>query len=572
MNKTILSRTANEEKAKKEDRIAIRLRKMTESDLEAKTRWSNDPDINSHIGLVIPIAISSTRKWFQEKSKDNNIILFIIEDAKSKRRIGYMRMDIFPKDKKAELHLIIGENDYWGKGIGTKATLLFLKIAFKELKLNKVFLTVGVENHGAIRVYEKSGFKKEGIMRADRMMGNKFRDVYIMSILKEEYEKLLRNVSINQSETGDIQCMKIGDKIIGEEKPVFIIAEAGVNHNGDLKLAMKLVDIAKEAGADAVKFQIWQTEKLILRNTEKVDYQKSGSIRERTTKIAHSPALKYGTSTKDEEDQFEMLKKLELSLKEHKELMEHCKKKCIMYLCTPTDEEMVDFLIKNNISAIKIGSGELTNLEFLKYAAKKNVPLIFSTGMGSLEEVRSAIKAVREYKRSNEFAILHCTTQYPAPPESANLRAIELLKEHHPLVGFSDHTKGNDAAAVAVSLGACIIEKHFTLDKNMDGPDHKASLDPIELRVFIRKIRQTEIMLGRKEKNITEEEEKTKLLVTRSAVAAQNLKARTKVKRQDIEFKRPGDGILSSNIKIILGKKLKRSLKKDEKFRMDDLE
>lgn len=361
-------------------------------------------------------------------------------------------------------------------------------------------------------------------------------------------KRLQKEKDINNKEHH--RYLYIENKKVGHDKPAFIIAEAGVNHNGSFKLAKKLIDAAKEAKVDAVKFQIWNTESLILRNTRKVEYQDKND---------------------KSKDQYEMIKKLELTLDEHKKLIEYCNKKKIMYLCTPTDTDMVDFLIKNGIKTIKVGSGELTNHEFLSYVAKKSSSMIFSVGMGNMDEVKEAVAVVSRYKKKNEFAILHCTSEYPAPLESLNLRVINSLKKIYPFVGYSDHTPGIFIAPIAVALGACIIEKHFSLDKNMEGPDHKASLNPDELKELVRQIRKAETALGNEKKIITKQEILTKKLVTRSAVAKKQLKAGTILKKSDIDFKRPGDGILSKDIWIIIGKKLRRNLKKDEKIRLIDL-
>jgi len=266
--------------------------------------------------------------------------------------------------------------------------------------------------------------------------------------------------------------IKIANKLIGNGEPVFIIAEAGVNHNGNINLAKKLIDIAKKAGADAVKFQTWLTEEIVTKDAEGAEYQ---------MKTANA-----------KETQYEMLKKLELSQNDFRELKKYADKKKIIFLSTPDEEKSADFLFKLDVPAFKIGSGEVTNLPYLKHIAKKKKPIILSTGTATLNEVKEAVNTIKK-AGNDKIVLLHCTTNYPCPLEEVNLRAMSTLKKEFALpVGHSDHTLGIIVPIMATTLGATVIEKHFTLDKNLPGPDHKASLEPNELREMVKIIRDTE--------------------------------------------------------------------------------
>ena len=263
--------------------------------------------------------------------------------------------------------------------------------------------------------------------------------------------------------------LKIGDKLIGEEEPCFIIAEAGVNHNGSVELAKKLIDAAKDAGADAVKFQTFKAESVVVKDAQKAEYQKE---------------------TTGEGSQYEMIKKLELTEEDFRELADYAKEKDIMFLSSPFDKESVDLLNELDVPAFKVGSGEITNLPLLRYIAKKEKPIILSTGMSTLGEIEEALDVIRS-EGVEDIILLHCVSNYPARIEDVNLRALGTLKQAFKLpVGFSDHTLGITAPIAAVALGACVIEKHFTLDRNLPGPDHKASLEPEELKEMAKAIRE----------------------------------------------------------------------------------
>ena len=331
---------------------------------------------------------------------------------------------------------------------------------------------------------------------------------------------------------------------------VFIIAEAGVNHNGDIRLAYKLVDAAKEAGADAVKFQTFKAENVVSKIAEKAEYQKE--------------------TTNSEESQYEMIKKLELSFEDFVKIKDYCDKKGIIFLSTPFDYESVDFL-ESLVPLYKVGSGEITNLPFLEYIAKKGKPIILSTGMSTLGEVEEAVKTIINVTSSLPLVLLHCVSNYPAKYEDVNLKAMLTLKEAFELpVGYSDHTLGIEIAIAAVALGAKVIEKHFTLDRGLPGPDHKASLEPDELKKMVKAIRNVEKALGSGVKRPTQSELKVMKVARRSLVATRDIRAGEVVKESDILIKRPGTGILPKFKEIIIGMRLTRDVKKDNPFDWED--
>jgi len=337
-----------------------------------------------------------------------------------------------------------------------------------------------------------------------------------------------------------MKTFKIANRLIGEGVPCFIIAEAGVNHNGDIKLAKKLIDVAVKAGADAVKFQTFQAEELVTETAEKAEYQKE--------------------TTGSKESQFAMIKKLELSDKNFKELFTYAQRKEIIFLSTPFDPESVDLLDKLGVPAIKVGSGEITNFPLLKHIASKQKPVILSTGMSTLDEVTEAVEVIRK-AGSEEIALLHCVSCYPARIEDTNLRAIETLRRKFNLpVGLSDHTVGIHIPIAAVALGACIIEKHFTLDKNLPGPDHRASLEPAELKEMVQAIRSVESALGDGIKRPTADEKETKKAARRSLVARTNIPAGTVITEDMLDIKRPGTGLEPKLINLVIGKKAKKNI------------
>jgi N-acetylneuraminate synthase/N,N'-diacetyllegionaminate synthase len=338
--------------------------------------------------------------------------------------------------------------------------------------------------------------------------------------------------------------MKIANRLVGDGAPCFIIAEAGVNHNGDVELAKKLIDAAADAGADAVKFQTFRAESVVTTNAEKAEYQKE--------------------TTDMEESQYDMIKKLELTEYNFKELADYAKEKDILFLSSPFDKESVDVLDEINVPVFKVASGEITNFPLLKHIAGKGKPIILSTGMSTLGEMEEALTVIREVG-VDDVVLLQCVTSYPAKTEDANLMVIETLRHAFKLpVGFSDHTLGITVPVAAVSLGAVVVEKHFTLDKNLPGPDHKASLEPDELEEMVVAIRDVEKALGNGIKIPTKEEEEIKKVARRSVVAKVGIPKGTTIVEDMLDVKRPGWGIAPKYINIIVGKKTDENIKKDE--------
>jgi len=333
-------------------------------------------------------------------------------------------------------------------------------------------------------------------------------------------------------------------------KRVFIIAEAGVNHNGSLDLAYQLIDIAKDAGADAVKFQTFKTENNISKLADKAEYQKK--------------------TTGSNKSQLEMIKKLEISFDDFVKLKKYCDKKGIMFLSTPFDHQSIDFLY-DLVDIYKIPSGEIINYPYLKHIAAKNKPLIMSTGMANLGEVEEAINTIRSVNSKAKISLLHCTTNYPTPYEEVNLKAMQTLAAAFKLpVGYSDHTLGIEVPIAAVVIGAKIIEKHFTLDKNLPGPDHKASLEPNELKEMVKVIRNIEVALGDGIKKPNRSEIEIMKVARRSLIASRDIKVGEIIKESDIAIKRPGTGILPKFKEIIIGMKLLNDIRQDEPFRWEN--
>lgn len=325
---------------------------------------------------------------------------------------------------------------------------------------------------------------------------------------------------------------------------VFVIAEAGVNHNGDISLAKQLVDVAVAAGADAVKFQTFKAEKLVCKNAEKADYQKE--------------------TTNQAESQLEMLKKLELTEEMHNQLIDYCKEKGILFLSTPFDVDSVDYLIELGIEIIKISSGEITNYPYLRKIAQTGKKVILSTGMSSLEEVREAVAVLEEYG-NKDVAVLHCNTEYPTPFEDVNLKAMLTMRDELGIeVGYSDHTPGIEIPIAAVAMGAQIIEKHFTLDKTMDGPDHKASLEPHELKAMISAIRNVESALGTGVKKPSNSEQRNIGIVRKSIAAKNEIKKGEVFSEENLVTKRPGTGVSPMKWNEIIGTVADKDYKEDD--------
>ncbi len=334
-------------------------------------------------------------------------------------------------------------------------------------------------------------------------------------------------------------------------KGTYIIAEAGVNHNGSLDVAKRLVEGAKKAGADAVKFQTFKAERLVSRFASKAEYQKETTARD--------------------ESQLQMIRKLELSESDHAELMELCRKRKIDFLSSPFDEESADLLDRLGIGVFKIPSGELTNHPFLEHIARKKKPMILSTGMSSLDEVEEAV-AVIFSTGNGALTLLHCVTEYPAPVEEINLRAMITMKEVFGLpVGYSDHTPGIEIAVAAVALGAEVVEKHFTLDRTLPGPDHKASLEPSELRGMVKAIRNVEKALGDGKKVPAPCEVKNMNIARKSIVALKRIRAGEIISRDKLGIKRPGHGIQPKDLEKTIGRKTKTNIGQDVVITWEDL-
>jgi len=327
---------------------------------------------------------------------------------------------------------------------------------------------------------------------------------------------------------------------------VFIIAEAGVNHNGSVDLAKQLINVASNSGANAVKFQTFKAENLVAKNAQKAEYQKH------TTNVLES--------------QFDMIKKLELDVETHKELIAYCQEKDIMFLSTPFDHDSIDMLNNLGLDIFKIPSGEITNLPYLRHIGSLNKQVVLSTGMSNLEEIRGALNILINAGSSKEnITVLHANTMYPTPMEDVNLNAmLTIHKEFDVDVGYSDHTLGIEVDIAAVAMGASCIEKHFTLDKAMDGPDHKASLEPEELKAMVSAIRNIEKALGSSEKKPSPSESANIKVVRKSIIANQNIKKGDLLTDKNIAAKRPGDGISPMQWDEVIGTTASKDYNADE--------
>jgi len=333
-----------------------------------------------------------------------------------------------------------------------------------------------------------------------------------------------------------------------------IIAEAGVNHNGDIELAKKLIDVAAKAGVDYVKFQTFKAESLVSKQAKQADYQIQ-NIGERSS-------------------QLEMLKKLELSIEDHHALKSYCKTKDIKFLSTAFDLESLDFLEKLGIDLFKVPSGEITNAPYLEKIATYNKSVVLSTGMADIQEISEAIQLLTKAGlKIEKITVLHCNTEYPTPMEDVNLSAMNSIKSQFRVpIGYSDHTLGIEIPIAAVALGATIIEKHFTLDRNLPGPDHKASLEPEELIEMVRSIRNIEVAMGNGTKSPSASEIKNKIPARKSIHIKTDIAAGHILQTEDLIMKRPGDGISPMKYHEIIGKKIKRSLTADHKLLLTDLQ
>lgn len=349
-----------------------------------------------------------------------------------------------------------------------------------------------------------------------------------------------------------MDTIEVDHRLIGRNQPCFIIAEAGVNHNGNLMMALELVDAAVAAKADAVKFQTFKAEAVISTSAPKADYQL------RTTGAVDS--------------QLEMAKRLELSYDQFGEIKAYCNRRGILFLSTPFDHDSADFLDELGVSAFKIPSGEITNFPFLEHIARMGKPLILSTGMSYLDEVGEALCVVRA-AGNREVVLLHCVSNYPAESADTNLRAMQTMANAFGVpVGYSDHTLGVEVALAAVALGACVVEKHFTLDCSLPGPDHGASMEPDDLSALVKGIRIVEGALGHGRKEPAPSEANTADVARRSLVAACDIAEGTILMEQHIAIKRPGTGLAPSLRKGLVGRKSRRFIPVDALLSLEMLE
>ena len=341
---------------------------------------------------------------------------------------------------------------------------------------------------------------------------------------------------------------------------VLIIAEVGVNHNGSEDIAMKLIDVAVESGVDVVKFQTFKAENLVRRGVEKVSAQRGGT----------------GGG-----GQYSMLKELELSDSSFRRIYEHCCSAGLEFMSTGFDEESVEFLVELGVKRLKIPSGEVTNIPLVSTIATKNIPVIVSTGMSNLSEVSDVVNEVQRVRDNYGFkdplskvlTLLHCTSNYPASLEDVNLRAMHTLKKEFNLpVGYSDHTEGSLVSIAAAAMGAVVIEKHFTLDKSMPGPDHRASLDPGELEQMVRNIRDVERCLGDGEKKPSMSEMEVRSLVRRSIVLARSVKKGTKLSETHLALLRPADGVAPKYMREFIGRAVNKDMKAGSLLQWDDVD
>lgn len=343
----------------------------------------------------------------------------------------------------------------------------------------------------------------------------------------------------------------VGNRNVGDGEPCFIIAEAGVNHNGSVQMASRLVDVAADAGCDAVKFQTFRSERVISPLAPKAAYQKQ--------------------TTAASESQLEMARKLELTFDTFSELQRHSIDRNITFLSTPFDDESADFLESLPVQAFKIPSGEITNIFLLEHIARKGRPLIVSTGMATMDEVSVAVDTIRA-TGNQQIVLLQCVSNYPADPSTMNLRAMQTMqKEFGVPVGLSDHTVGLEVSLAAVALGACVIEKHFTLDCELSGPDHRASLEPQDLSSLVKGIRKVEAALGDGVKRPSAQEENTASVARRSLVAAKSIPAGTVLTGDLIDILRPGTGLPPAMRPQLIGRMVKQDIERGSILNLDML-
>jgi N-acetylneuraminate synthase/N,N'-diacetyllegionaminate synthase len=346
--------------------------------------------------------------------------------------------------------------------------------------------------------------------------------------------------------------VKIGERGIGEGEPTYIVAEAGINHNGDIDLAKEMITEAKKCGVDAVKFQVFKAEEFVSDTNSTYTYKSQG-------KLVTEPML-------------EMFKRYEFGVNEWKEIFEYCKNKNIEFFATPQNPSNLDFILSIvDMPVIKVGSDDLTNLELLEYYAKKNKPLIISAGMAYISEIEDAVNAIRN-TGNKDLIVLHCISSYPADAEEVNLRKMLTIKQAFDVVvGFSDHTIGCTAAIGAVVLGAKVIEKHFTLDKNLPGPDHWFSANPDEMRELVNEIRVIERALGSSIVEPTPKELEMRKIARRSIVASKNINKGDVITKNMITVKRPGTGLVPKFINYVIGRRAKVDIKRNELITFDKI-
>jgi len=349
-----------------------------------------------------------------------------------------------------------------------------------------------------------------------------------------------------------VEAIEIAGRRIGPGYPCFIIAEAGVNHNGDVDLAKRLVDISREVGADAVKFQTWITEKLILPDAAMAEYQQQ--------------------NIGIEQSQSEMLKRMELSYEQYREIKAYADQQEILFFSTPDEEDSADFLDELGVLLFKIGSGEVTNLPLIRHVARMHKPIILSTGMSSLGDVEAAVRVMEETSE-NRLILLHCVSSYPSIPSDSNLRAMDTMSVAfgYP-VGFSDHTMGYEVTLAAVARGACVIEKHLTLDRKMTGPDHRASLNPDEFAAMVRAIRTIESALGDGIKQPTLAELEVKKVVQKTIVTTKTVRVGETITLSDLTLKRSSGGLSPRYLEFIIGRKMRIDVAVNQTISLNMLE
>lgn len=334
-----------------------------------------------------------------------------------------------------------------------------------------------------------------------------------------------------------MKSINIGGIEIGKAKPCVVVAEIGVNHNGDPDMAVKMIEAAAESGADIVKFQAYTAERLVSPDVEQASHQKG------------------------EQSVLELLRSLDLPDESYPRLMACCKERNVGFLCSPFDEERVDFLVRLGVQAFKAGSGELTNYPFLKHMGSKGLPVILSTGMSYLSEAAKALETLNE-GGTDDVVMLHCLSSYPGDPAQANLRALHTLEQAFKLpIGFSDHTQGDALAVASRAMGACVLEKHFTLDRQMPGPDQQASMEPGAFKTMIERIRMVESAMGTGRKEPTSGERELRVLARRSLAVARDLPAGSAIAPEDLVALRPGTGIGTDSLDAVVGRKLKSDMK-----------